>query len=131
MKDIGRFSVVASLILCSACGFLLVNGPPKDHEQRIYFDCTESNAGPILDLVPVGLLGIMELFTVGETSSSHAGPAIGGAFAGAYAASAIIGFGKTRHCRDAKLKLAERQLKATAGRLTRDSSSRRSRIPVP
>lgn len=111
MRSLLRAALAASLAACSACGFLLTNGPPKDHEQRTYFECTESNAGPALDLVPAGLLGVMELFTIGASSSSHAGAAVGGAVASAYASSAIIGFGKTRHCRDAKLRLRERELK--------------------
>src|SRR5436190_17333986 len=37
--------------LLTGCGFVLTKGPPTGHEQMLAFSCTESNAGPILDIV--------------------------------------------------------------------------------
>ena len=34
-----------------ACGFIFSHGPPVGHEQMEYFTCTESNAGPIVDVI--------------------------------------------------------------------------------
>ena len=35
----------------SGCGFVITNGPPANHATMPYFSCTESKAGPILDVV--------------------------------------------------------------------------------
>lgn len=38
-------------LLLPDCGFVFSQGPPTGHEQMESFTCTESNAGPILDIV--------------------------------------------------------------------------------
>ncbi len=46
---------------CSGCGLLITQSPPRNHAQLPYFSCTESNAGPIIDLAMGALYGISAL----------------------------------------------------------------------
>ena len=82
-----------------ACGFVLTHGPPIGHERMEGFTCTESNTGPILDVVWAGLnllYGIGILATddplVAPRSAGYA--SIGWSVVSI--ASAATGFKKTR-----------------------------------
>jgi hypothetical protein len=99
-----RFALVPLLCAASGCSFAFVHGPPANHRQLPFFDCTTSNILPALD----GLLGLV---LVGETVdgtdsglSASTKTAIGVAVAEAvlFGASAVYGFKKTSDCRDAQ-----------------------------
>jgi len=99
----------------SACGFLLTQGPPPGHERMNAFRCTESNAGPILDLVEAVAGAVL---TVGLASTSGqfldfsaVAPAFGGA-ALVYAISGGVGLHRTSECRAAIRQLEARQAQA-------------------
>jgi hypothetical protein len=49
----GSRSLLACVALSFApgCSYLLVSGPPAEHERLAYFDCTTSRAAPIEDAV--------------------------------------------------------------------------------
>lgn len=89
----------------SACGFAFTSGPPPSHQQMARFTCTESDAGPILDVVTAGLQGVVAVLaddTRGATMSLGYGAL--------YAASAYTGFKKTSDCRDAQRLAAQRRM---------------------
>ncbi len=95
-----------------ACGFIFSHAPPQGHEQMEYFTCTESNTGPIIDVIWAGLNVLGVLVVAGDpdayvnSSEAIAGGLAWGAFSGA---AAGVGFNKSKKCRAAKRQLAERQ----------------------
>ncbi len=97
-------------ITSGACGFIFSHGPPADHEQRSgSFSCTESNTGPIIDLIWGGLLVLSGISLAADPSEFEAegleaGPYVAfflgwGALSGA---AAGVGFNKSNKCREAK-----------------------------
>jgi hypothetical protein len=101
----------------SGCSLIFAHGPPKNHEAMEYFDCTQSKAAPVLDVV----FGSLSLLTAVGTlidSSNVQNPkeTIAGGFAMTpiLAFSAMNGFKKTSHCRAAKMILVERQARDRA-----------------
>src|SRR5512145_1120840 len=73
-------AVPAGLLLClplltaaSGCGFLFVHAPPTGHEQLEYIPCTESDAGPILDLVWGGL-NVMGALIIASSPEEYENP---------------------------------------------------------
>jgi len=59
------------------CSFLFSEGPPRDHDTRAFFDCSEGMAPPILDSVATGL-GILDVFGTATASPrpDNAGTAV-------------------------------------------------------
>ncbi len=106
-----------ALATMSGCGFIFSKAPPVGHEQMDYFTCTESNTGPVLDIVwgSLNLLGVLtiaadpdayeEMYGVDATS----GIVVGLTWTGVSAAAAATGFKRSKQCRAAKLDLAQRQ----------------------
>lgn len=96
----------------SGCGYLLVNGPPAEHEQMTYFSCTESNAGPIIDAVVAGLEAAGTIaVAVDSDEYEDSGALIGGGvfWTALLGSAAVVGLNKTADCRAAKRAHAERQ----------------------
>jgi hypothetical protein len=95
---------------------VLVDGPPRGHEQRLTFDCTESRLGPIVDSVFTAFFlyaladGLTETEGEGEGESGRVGPLIlTGALAAVAASSGVYGFLLTHRCRCAKGELLARR----------------------
>jgi hypothetical protein len=109
-----KLSVGAGAV--SGCGFVLVQGPPSGHEQMTSFSCTESNAGPILDVVWASLNLAGALVVAGDPESYEnsdaavAGGLIWGLVSGSAAA---VGFSKTSKCREAKQQMYARMASPT------------------
>jgi hypothetical protein len=109
------------LALCalslSGCGFIFSHGPPAGHENLQYFSCTESNTGPILDIVWAGL-NVIGALTVAGDPSSYDHPdetvAVGLAWGVVSSSAAAVGFNKSKKCRAAKQQLAARQVNPSA-----------------
>lgn len=105
--------------LLTGCGFVFTKGPPTGHEQMDSFTCTESNAGPILDIVWGGLnlLAAIQMSSnptaYGYSSSSEV-VGIGVAWAGFSSLSAASGFKKSKQCHRALQQLAERNAQRRA-----------------
>lgn len=96
----------------SACGFIFSHGPPAGHEQMTSFNCTEGNAGPILDVVWGGLNVIGALAAASDPNAyENSGQivAVGLSWGALSAAAAAVGFDKSKKCREAKRLLAQRQ----------------------
>jgi hypothetical protein len=100
-----------------ACGFVLTQGPPEGHQQMTHFTCTESNVGPILDVVEAG--GGVLIAVVGSSSSNTGGGGYGAPSGSAAVAtgllgsvvwgvSAAVGLHKTSECRAAMRQLGAR-----------------------
>src|SRR5258705_12721776 len=115
-NGIRRACIAGCLAICalsvSACGFVFTHGPPAGHENLQYFSCTESNTGPILDIVWAGL-NVIGALTVAGDPSSYDNPdervAVGVAWGVVSSSAAAVGFNKTKKCRAAKQQLAARQ----------------------
>ena len=103
---------IALLVAISSCGFIMTQAPPQNHEQLTYFSCTESNAGPIIDIIWAGL-NVLGAVSVAGDPNSYNNPgqveAVGFTWGVVSGAAAVVGFGKTSRCRAAKRQLAERQ----------------------
>lgn len=106
-----RIATLASLILCSACSFVLVHGPPRDHVTQANFDCTESNILPTLDLFEAAFSALMQAATSHETTNE--GKQIGWGYTGMYLVASIVGFHKVSDCGEAKRALENRRLLKT------------------
>ena len=105
---LGSFVLATS----GACGFLFSKAPPEGHEQLEYFTCTESDAGPIIDIIWGGL-NVLGALTVASDPNAYQDPnttiAIGLAWGGVSTAAAVTGFNRSKKCRAAKALLAQRQ----------------------
>lgn len=114
-RPIPHVGTVASLLLlsvpASGCGFILAHGPPEGHGRMDDFSCTESNVGPIIDIIAFG--GLALTFATWEPPYGDRDPARAIAASGAAAvvggSSAAVGFIKSKRCRAAKRQLAERR----------------------
>lgn len=118
---------LAVFLALSGCSFAFVSGPPPDHAQLSYFDCTTSRLAPVLDTVLTGLM-VLNVVTLGATSdaewassnrcnagdpncpviSRNGAMLIDGALGVAGAAGMLYGFSKTGACRAAKHEQAMR-----------------------
>lgn len=98
-------------LLQTGCGFVFSKGPPTGHEQMPAFSCTESDAGPILDIIWGGL-NVLGALTVAADPGSYENPTeieVGGVAWGVFSSfSAASGFHKSKQCRTALQQLAER-----------------------
>jgi hypothetical protein len=97
------------------CGFMFVHGPPAGHQQMQSFNCTQGNAGPIVDVALAGLGGALAVWAAHQAHYdsyyyyvSDDLAAAGIAAAVLYGSSAIVGFFKTKKCRVATQQLEER-----------------------
>lgn len=103
----------------SGCGFLFVHGPPADHAERSeLFSCTESNIGPILDVIWAGLNATGIILYAADAQFRDDVESASVAFSAGWVAlntsAAIVGFNKTSKCREARL-AQNRRLRAGSG----------------
>jgi hypothetical protein len=95
----------------SACGFVFSKAPPTGHELMESFTCTESDAGPILDVVWAGL-NVLGAAAAASDPAAYDNPdqieVVGLAWGVFSSFSAASGFKKSKQCRRALQLLAER-----------------------
>jgi hypothetical protein len=124
LSRLATASILGFLLMSSTgCGFIFSHAPPEGYEQMDYFSCTESNAGPIIDVV-WGSLGVINAILVAADPDYYRdeGYEPGGLIAVSLSwgmvsgAAAVVGFNKSKKCRAAKLELAQRQAR---GRMER------------
>jgi Bacterial Ig-like domain (group 2) len=99
-------------VLSTGCGFVLSKAPPTGHEQMQSFTCTESDAGPILDVVwaSLNVLGaVAAASNPSEIENANEVVAVGLAWGIFSSFSAGSGFNKSKRCRRALQQLALRQ----------------------
>lgn len=105
--------VLAAAIACggAGCSLAFVNGPPPNHRQLPFFDCTSSNVLPTVDLL---FAGVAAVDAVGGTAGASGLPSSRTELAGfaveaaVFAASAAYGYGKTSACKKAQTELFAR-----------------------
>lgn len=105
-------------LLLTACGFLFTKGPPDGYETMTYFTCTESNTGPVLDVVWAGLnIGGALLISADKEQYENPDAAItsGIIWAVVSGASAAVGFDRVKKCVAAKRAQASRGALPPAG----------------
>ncbi len=95
----------------TGCGFLFTHAPPADHRERTSFSCTESDGGPIVDVIWAGLNLAGAIAAASDpdiVENSDAAIAVGLSWTVITGTTAAIGFNKTKRCRAAKRELARR-----------------------
>lgn len=110
-----RILAVAVISQFLGCSFALVSGPPRNHEQLPYVDCTTSKLGPILDTVWTGLQALNLLSAAVVTDAEWADNFAGdppferttaiplyASLAALGAAGMYYGYSRTSRCKDAK-----------------------------
>lgn len=90
----------------SACGWFFVHGPPAGYQGMNDFSCTQSVAGPVLDLA--GFVWFTINGQVNAQAGRVAATAIDAAASVAFVWSGLDGAGKIKACRAAKAQLAAR-----------------------
>lgn len=109
MRQIALGLVVAQL--CSACSFAFVSGPPANHAQLPYFECTSGRAVPILDGVWTALQAGNLLVAATRSDEEweddfeidrQAAMGVYGGLAALGLAGLIYGWTRTSSCRAAK-----------------------------
>jgi hypothetical protein len=105
-------TMACALLLHSGCSFLFVHGPPADHARVTTFECSESNAWPVVDVIWAGLNGLGAASAAGDDKNPQQGQIVGVGIAWLVVSgiSAIYGFGKVSTCKDAKRARDERYL---------------------
>jgi hypothetical protein len=103
-------TMVFALTLQSGCSFLFVKGPPAHHAEMATFDCSESNAWPVVDAVWAALNGLGAASAAGDDQNPQQDQivAVGIAWLAVSGISAIYGFSKVSECNDAKRQRDER-----------------------
>jgi hypothetical protein len=104
---IGALALLAGS--ASGCSLAFVEGPPRDHASRHYFDCTSSFLAPTGDAVVGGLM-LIGMLSDGASAQESNGVVEGTIAVTAALASATYGYVQATRCRDAKGALAERLL---------------------
>jgi hypothetical protein len=121
-----RTMALAACLATTGCSFAFVSGPPANHQQLPYFDCTSGRAAPILDVVWTAFQ-LLNLATLASTSEAEfdaqfeatpggndppfsrtTGMTINAVLGAAGAFGAYYGFKKTGECRAAKSELVLR-----------------------
>jgi hypothetical protein len=97
-------AVLPLLLAGSGCSFAFVDGPPTAHADIPYFECSTSNALPIVDSVFAGSLAIGAAGAIADDNAPTGAAQIGVLIAetALFAWSAVRGFEKTAACREAK-----------------------------
>lgn len=110
-----RTLAVAVISQFLGCSFALVSGPPRNHEQLPYVDCTTSKLGPILDTVWTGLQTLNLVSAAVQTDAEWADNfaedppferstaiPLYASLAALGAAGMYYGYSRTSRCKDAK-----------------------------
>jgi hypothetical protein len=122
MTDKLRAVVVVFAIVVggSGCSFAFVSGPPANHAQLPYFDCSTSRVAPALDTVLTVIQAIRIAYDLSLTQAEYdakdlpiarnADIAIGVGLGVLGAAGMWYGFSKTAECRAAKEQMMMRSV---------------------
>jgi hypothetical protein len=133
--DRTSFPAALPLALCAlvltggGCSYVFVDGPPKNHAQLPYFECSSSKAWPVVDAVMAASLGLAASAAFvdgGSSSNDNSQGFVAAAEAAAFAISALSGYQKVAECREAK-----EELIASLGSRTRYAAAPSFREPSP
>jgi len=106
----GGAAAAIALTAVSGCSLAFVEGPPKDHASRHFFDCTSSLLAPGLDATMAGIMALGTVGALSDGSNDKSQVVDGTVLAAAALASATYGYIRVSRCRDAKDALSERLL---------------------
>lgn len=110
-RPLGIALLVVMLPGLAGCGFLFTKAPPDNYQQMNSFNCTESDAAPVLDVV-WGSLNVLGALAAASDPYAYENPdqivAIGLGWGVVSTASAITGFNNTKKCRNARAEAAAR-----------------------
>ena len=96
-------------IATSGCGLIFSHAPPEGYEQMDHFTCTESDAGPIIDVIWGGLNVLGALVAASDPDEyDNSTIVIGLSWGVVSSISAGVGFNKSKRCRAAKQEMAAR-----------------------
>jgi hypothetical protein len=97
-------TVILALTLQSGCSLLFVKGPPANHTEMATFECSDSNAWPVVDAIWAVLNGIGAASASNDSMNPQQGQivAVGLAWLALSGFSAIYGFSKVSECGNAK-----------------------------
>jgi hypothetical protein len=110
---------LVALLLGSGCSFVFSSGPPAEHQQMPYFDCTSTFGLPVADgfIATGGILGAVSTFRQskqefkdknGKDANRNVAGGINVATAVIAGASAIYGIVQANRCERAKEQLKQR-----------------------
>ena len=116
-------ALLAAIVLLTGCGHLLVHGPPEYHQELDYVECTTNDLWPWVDVALAGLNAgstvgyllltdesVIGVDAAGSIATARTLLVVSGAlWTGVHVSGAIVGFGKTEACREAKLEAALRR----------------------
>ena len=109
LRQQARLAAVAvALTALSGCSLLFVEGPPRDHASRHFFDCTSSMVVPGMDAALTGALALSVLGVSSDQTHTTGDIVTQSALVVGALASATYGYMKVSRCREAKDDLAER-----------------------
>jgi len=117
-----------ALFVVSGCSFAFVSGPPDNHAQLPYFNCTDSRVVPVLDTIWTALM-VADVIALGVQNdadwarsagctagdpncpaiSRHGAMTLDAVLGLAGAAGMVYGYSKTAQCRQAKAEQMARQ----------------------
>jgi hypothetical protein len=102
--------MIAAVSLHPGCSFLFVSGPPADHARMASFECSESNAVPVLDTIWAGLNGLGAISVAGDNTNPNQGQiaAVGISWLVLSGISAIYGYSRVSQCKTARHQRDER-----------------------
>lgn len=97
-----------ALTAFSGCSLLFVEGPPRDHASRHFFDCTTSMLAPGMDATLTGALALSVLGVASDQTHDTRDIVTQSALVVGAMASATYGYLQVSKCRQAKDDLGER-----------------------
>ncbi|HEX4423252.1 MAG TPA: hypothetical protein VH165_35320 [Kofleriaceae bacterium] len=125
--------MIAAVSLHPGCSFLFVSGPPADHARRASFDCSESNAVPVLDTIWAGLNALGAISATGDGTNPNQGEivAVGVGWLVVSGISAIYGYSQVSQCKKAKQEREDRYANSVSPDSTPDVPSGPAPAAVP
>lgn len=97
-------AVIFAVLLQSGCSFMFVKGPPAKHAEKASFECSESNAVPVIDAIWAALNGLGAASAANDDQLMNRDQVVkvGLTWLAVSGISAIYGFSKVSRCKDAK-----------------------------
>jgi hypothetical protein len=97
-------AMISTMAFQSGCSALFVHGPPANHAELASFECSDSNAWPVVDTIWAGLNGLGAASAAGDDANPDQDQIVlvGVTWLVISGASAIYGFSKVAACHDAR-----------------------------
>jgi hypothetical protein len=125
---VSRFLIVfVVLFVLGGCSFVFTHGPPADHPKRKVFDCSTSQAAPIIDAAIAGFQTFRVIYATTQDDSDYqdfpisrgADIGVGIGLTALFFVSSLYGYATISDCEEAKEALYERTRRPKAAPTTR------------